>query len=188
MAKDLEKTLIKKLELEKSYSKTNLRYLKAGRPIIRTDVTSPKKKRQKIDEMILGLHKKECSSVLKKMGRYENYTEYFDFIKKSDYKNGYIFLKIKFFLVPREFMINVKIDRMKEVKDYPFVFNTGFLDGLKGILKVEEFNNRCLFHFTMDWEGEHTGLSNFILENFMYTIAKYGIRKMLLITGHGRAF
>ncbi len=187
-SKDLKSFISKKLELQNAYSKTHLKYVMEGRPIVKVNVTTPKKKRQKIDEMMMVYHKKSCKPVINKMNQYENYVNFFDFIKKSNYKNGYMFLKIRFFLVPRDFMINVKIDRLNEIKSYPFVFNTGFLDGLKGILDIREFNNRCLFNFKMDWEGERTGLSNFILENFMHTIAKYGLRKMLLMTGHGKAF
>jgi len=187
-ALDLDTFLTKELEIAKVFSKTNLKYLKAGKNIIKTEVTSPKKSFQKISEKILLFHKKQCSSVISTIGQYENYTNFFDFVNKSEYKNNHIYLKIKFFLIPREFPINVKINRLSTPKEYPFVFNTGFLDGLQGILNIKEVNNRCLIHFSMDWEGKYTGMSNYILETFLYTIAKYGMRKMLLITGHGRTY
>ncbi len=149
-----------------------------------TDFKVDKKRKQKLDYTLAGLHKKSCSFALTKLSRYEEYKNYLSAVKDSKYdeKKQRIFLHLKSDLLNIGFILNFKLPRITKEGTYPFLFDRGFLKGLTGNITVYEHYNRCFLHIKADWEGPHSSYPNLILEMFSSTIGRIAMSRLFQIS------
>ena len=133
-----------------------------------TEASSSGKKtvNQELHFTIAGLHPKSCSYVLKKLSLYEDYNQFLDFVKTSEYDlfTGEIDFLISHTLLPYDMRLVFKLPRITQPGVYPFSFERGLLLNLKGNIHVINHKNRCLFYTKADWSGPHTGFPNLIFE------------------------
>lgn len=142
-------------------------------------------KRQKLDFIISGLHPNNCSVALQKLSRYEEFYKFIDFVKLSSYneKTKRIYLLLDADILPFRMALDFKIPRITKVGSYPFSFDKGFLDGLKGTIHVINGpNNRCLFYSDAYWQGPDTGIPDIIFELFSSTLAEKSMEVLFRIS------
>lgn len=139
---------------------------------------------QELHFSIAGLHPKSCEYVLKKLSLYENYDQFLDFVKTSEYDlfTGEIDFLISHTLLPYNMRLVFKLPRITKPGVYPFSFERGLLLNLKGNIHVINHKNRCLFYTKADWAGPHTGFPNLIFEFFSQTLAKITMEKLFRIS------
>lgn len=139
---------------------------------------------QELHFTIAGLHQKSCEYALKKLSLYENYSEFLDFVKKSEYDlfTSEIDFLISHTLLPYDMRLVFKLPRITAPGVYPFSFNRGILINLTGNIYVINHKNRCLFFTKADWEGKHTGFPNLVFEFFSQTLAKLSMERLFRIS------
>lgn len=125
-------------------------------------------KGQHLKFVIAGLHPKSCRFALRKLSLYEEYPNYLDFVKKSQYDEKS--KRLRFFmesrLLPFNMILDFSIPRIKKPGSYPFVFDKGFLKNLKGTINIYENEGKCLFYTTAKWSGPHSGINNTLFAFF----------------------
>ncbi|MDD0852286.1 hypothetical protein HBN50_04215 [Halobacteriovorax sp. GB3] len=140
---------------------------------------------QELDFSISGLHPNSCHTALAKLSQYENYHEYLDFIKKSQYSEKTN--RVRFFMqsaiLPFNMILDFKIPRITKKGSYPFSFDKGFLKELKGTIHVYQGpHNRCLFYSEAKWKGKHTGIPNMVFELFANTLSEKSMEILFRIS------
>lgn len=148
-------------------------------------VTGPKTEEiQELRFSIAGFHQKSCDYALKKLSLYENYSQFLDFVKQSQYDEQK--MEINFLLshalLPYDMRLIFKLPRITKEGTYPFVFDQGILKDLKGTIYVEKINDRCLFYSKADWSGTHTGFPNMVFEFFSQTLAKMTMERLFRLS------
>jgi hypothetical protein len=149
-----------------------------------TDYVEEKIKYQSLQFKILGLHKKSCNYALKTLSDYEHFHKFLDFVKVSKYNSETeeIDFILSHMLLPYDMQLIFKLPRIKENGDYPFQFEIGFLKGLKGIIHVIPYSNRCLFFTEAKWNGPHTGHANLTFEFFSQGLSKISMELLFRIS------
>jgi predicted transcriptional regulator len=179
------KAPVEKLLKEKNiFTRSNLNYVLAGKVIANSKVENLPKKKQKMRTTVAAVHSKKCEPVIEKLAKYEEYSSYMGFVKKSVYKNGEFDISLQVSVFPINFDAKIKIDRLKDPGVYPYTMSAGFLKGLKGKLIISEHDKKCSVFSEVDWEGKDTGYNTFLMENFFTTIAKSGLEKLFSLSGH----
>lgn len=147
-------------------------------------VDGKKKEIQDLHFTIAGLHPKSCEYALKKLSLYENYSQFLDFVKTSEYDlfTGEIDFLVSHTLLPYDMRLVFKLPRITQPGVYPFSFERGILLNLKGNIHVINYKNRCLFFTKADWSGPHTGFPNLIFEFFSQTLSKITMEKLFRIS------
>ncbi len=172
--KELNKRQKEKILSGDVYISSNMDTLKSNPP------------QQALDYFAAGKHKKSCRKALIKMSSYENYSSYIDFIKESSYNDETQELNFLFehTLLPFPIRLKFKIERILGEGKYQYFFDTGFLKGLKGNIKVDQIkeDKRCLFQIDAKWIGPDTGIGDTIFEIFTTTLGKVGIKKIYRIS------
>ena len=142
------------------------------------------KKWQELHFTIAGLNPKSCEFALKKLSLYENYNQFLDFVKKSEYDNTKeeINFLLSHTLLPYDMQLIFNLPRITKTGVYPFVFEIGILKNLKGTIHVVNYKNRCLFFTKADWDGPHTGFPDLIFEFFTVTLAKHSMEKLFRLS------
>ena len=138
------------------------------------------------------LHKRKCEYVFKKLSRYENYSKYLSFVKKSKYfeKRKRVEFYLSSIFLPFDMILNFKIPRIKGPGEYPFIFDSGFLKGLNGNIHVskKKFKNNkdplCFIYINAEWKGKKTKIPNTVFELFTSTIIRLGLTKLYRVSGH----
>lgn len=112
-------------------------------------------KRQQLLLNVAGLHPKKCGIALSKISQFENYKTYSDIIKLSEYveKTQMIKLGLDHLLMPFPMLLHFKIQRIDHIGNFPFIFQSGFLKGLRGSIRVGEHKKKCLFFVQAFWVG-----------------------------------
>lgn len=153
-------------------------------PFIKSNVTTPKEKTQKLEFISAGLHKKSCSYALITLSRYETFSRHIDFITKSSYdeSNKRISLSLSHTLMPFDMGLNFKIERIKGPGLYPFQFDRGFLRGLKGEIHVSEHRGRCLFYATAHWQGPDSGINDSVFSFFSQVLGRLAFERLFRIS------
>jgi len=168
-------------------SKNIQKHLLNNNAYVKSEVESDKGK-QHLAFLASGLHHRSCKEAMKIIGRYEDYQNHIDFITKSTYKNDRINLELSSNFLPFNMILNFKLPRITDSGTYPFIFDNGFLLGLKGKIYVQEFkeNKRylCLIAMDANWSGKKTKIPDYIFEMFTKTIGEIGIGKLFRISGH----
>ena len=139
---------------------------------------------QELKFSIAGFHQKSCDYALKKLSLYENYSDFIDFVKLSQYdeeKQEINFL-LSHILLPYDMRLIFKLPRITKEGVYPFSFDQGILKDLKGTIYVEKINNRCLFYTKAQWSGAHTKIPNTIFEFFSQTLAKMTMERLFRLS------
>ena len=133
---------------------------------------------------IAGFHQKSCDYVLKKLSLYENYSDFLNFVKRSQYdeEKQEINFVLSHLLLPYDMSLIFKLPRITKEGVYPFSFDQGFLKDLKGNIHVQKINNRCLFYSEASWSGPHTKIPNTIFEFFSQTLAKMSMERLFRIS------
>ena len=139
---------------------------------------------QKLRFKIAGLHPKSCRFALRKLSHYESYSNHIGFIKRSSYdeKTQRVDFLLSSTVLPYDMGLNFSIPRIKRPGTYPFIFDQGFLSGLKGQIIAIKYKNRCLFYTHASWEGPHTGIPNTIFEFFSKALAGISMKNLFRIS------
>lgn len=186
LAFSLEKT--SEISFEKiPYKKSVKQSILAGDVFSESNVNSFTENNQKMQSLnfsIAGLHKKNCNYALKTLSNYEDFSKYIDFIKVSKYneQTQQLDFILSHLLLPYDMRLMFKLPRVNKIGTYPFMFEIGILNGLKGNIHVMEYQNRCLFYSTANWRGPDTGFSNLIFELFSQALSKISMEVLFRIS------
>lgn len=145
------------------------------------NASTPAPKQQKMELFAAGVHPRNCTRALRKMSQYENYQHYLDFVKESSYdeKNQKLAFTVDHALLPFAMIVSFKIPRITKEGHYPFLFETGFLQGLTGTVVVKEVGKFCLLAVKSDWQGPDSPLPNLIFGTFVQTVGKIGLERLI---------
>jgi len=138
---------------------------------------------QSLEFQIVGETDKSCRDSLRKLSRYETYSNYVGFIKKSSYNDEKerVHFALSSSLLPFDMILEFRLPRIKQAGAYPFSFDSGFLKDLKGVIQVEEHVGKCLFFTTASWKGKSTGIPDSILSFFSQALSKLSMENMFRI-------
>lgn len=138
---------------------------------------------QSLSFAIVGQTNNNCRDGLRKMSRYETYSQYVGFIKKSSYDDTKekVRFELSSSLLPFDMILAFKLPRIKSPGSYPFSFDSGFLKDLRGVIQVEERLGKCLFYTTADWKGPSTGIPDSVLSFFSQALSKISMENMFRI-------
>lgn len=155
-------------------SKTQKEYLEKGKVIVTSNVNDPNKYTQTMNFKVAAIHPLNCTKVLAKLSRYENYHQHVDFIKRSVYddKKQIVNFSLESDLLPFKMGLRFKIPRIEKPGVYPYQFNHGIFKGLKGNIEVHKYKDHCLFYTYANWIGKDTGIPNTIVELFSEGLSK----------------
>lgn len=144
------------------------------------------KTEQNLNFQIMGYHPKTCSFAMKKLSRYEDYKKFIDFIKDSTYdvKTQELNFLLSHALLPYNMRLIFKLPRITGPGEYPYSFEIGVLSGLKGMIKVIDYNKRCLFYTDAKWTGPYTGFPNLLFEFFSQVLSKKSMEILFRISSH----
>lgn len=147
-------------------------------------VDSPTEKEQRMTLFVSGIHGRNCKRVMRKLSLYENYNNYMDFIKTSEYdeQNQKFSFSIDHALLPFPMIVKFKIPRITDEGQYPFIFEDGFLKDLKGTIIVQNIGKYCLLGLKSDWKGPKTKMPDFIFGTFVQTIGKLGLEHLIRVS------
>ncbi len=153
--------------------------LKEGHILAYSTVES-KNERQSLDYKIYGLHPKSCSFALTKISRYERYSEFIDFVKKSRYdeKSQMVFFEFSSILLPFDMLLSFKLPRIDRPGTYQFSFDKGFLRGLVGSIDVRQENEQCFFHGSAKWNGPDSAIPDTVFELFSKNLGKAAMERI----------
>jgi hypothetical protein len=174
----------KDLDIESLIGPFDAEKIKKGLVLCQSKVDDFEEKKQKLDFNIAGLHPKDCRFALRKLSLYEKYSEYIGLVKQASYneKNQRIRLLLSSTLLPFNMIMDFKLPRITTTGSYQFSFDQGFLNGLAGTINVYEYQNRCLFYSTAQWQGPHTGISSTIFQLFSSTLGKMTMETLFRIS------
>ena len=162
-------------------------HLLANNPYVRSDVSDNPPK-QELDFLAVGLHRRSCTEAMKVIGQYENYHRYISFVKRSTYSKNRINLELSSTFMPFDMVLNFKLPRISGPGVYPFVFDNGFLHGLKGRVHVVEFRQNkkfnCYIAMQAYWKGRKTKIPSYIFGMFTKTVGEIGMSKLFRMSGH----
>lgn len=133
---------------------------------------------------LLARHPKSCRFALKKLKNYERYSNYIEMITVSRYQEAKkdLYLELDPPIIKENLVINFKIDRIDAIGRYPFRFDQGFLDGLKGSIEVVEYKHRCIFSIRANWQGKKTRYPDKVLSLFAATAAEMAQKRLFRIS------
>ncbi len=157
--------------------------LKEGYILAYSDVESSKElgpEAQSLDYKIYGLHPRKCGFALKKISRYEKYSTFIDFVKKSSYseESQTVFFDFSSILLPYDMLLSFKLPRIEQPGMYEFLFEKGFLKGLVGTITVKEEKSKCLFIGTANWNGPSSSIPDSIFEFFSKNLGKAAMERI----------
>lgn len=157
----------------------------AQKIVINSEVETVKNgQKQVFDFYIAGKHKRSCRFAVKKLKRYEQFHQFIEIVKSSkyDYRSKDLNLLIEPPVIPGKLRLNFKIERINGVGVYPFTFDKGFLNGLRGEIHISEHKHRCLFYIWSKWNGPKTQYSDRVLELFSSTVGRMVMEKLFRIS------
>lgn len=175
----------------KDLSQNQIRQLDKGEVLVYSEINSKEikvngqnTKTQAFEYFAAGKHPKSCTKALYKMSFYEKYDSYIDFIQKSHYNevSKELYFHFDHGLLPFPIRLNFKIERITTTGIYKYYFDNGFLKGLEGNIKVDHYQDKCLFQIDAHWVGPDTGVNDTIFEMFTTTLGKLGIQKIFRIS------
>ncbi len=157
--------------------------LKAGHILAYSEVETQEgigPQSQSLDYKIYGLHSKKCDFALKKISRYEKYSEFIDFVKSSKYDESSqtVFFDFSSMLLPYDMLLSFKLPRIESPGLYTFTFEKGFLRGLVGTIEVKEQARGCFFHGTAKWIGPDSGIPDSVFAFFSKNLGKAAMERI----------
>lgn len=164
-------------------SKTYRKYLNQYKVIVKSNVSNNEKS-QTMKFKVAAMHKRSCAPVLDKLSRYEDYSQYMDFVTKSKYleKKQKVYFLLESPILPFKMSLSFKIPRIKKPGKYPFEFQHGIFKGLTGTIEVHQVLDECLFFTHANWIGKKTSIPNVIIEMFSETLTRKSFEKLFRIT------
>ena len=167
-----------------SPSLAQIEALLQGEVISTGKVHSPSDKEQQLNLFVSGIHPRNCTRAMRKLSLYENYHQYIDFIKTSQYDDHHekFFFTIDHTLLPFPMMVKFKIPRITKEGTYPFVFEDGFLKDLKGTVIVKDLGKFCLLGLRTDWRGPETKIPSLVFGSFVQTVGKLGLEHLIRVS------
>lgn len=122
------------------------------------------------------LHNKKCNVVLRKLSRLEEYENWIEFIKSSQYseKNNLFTIRADHALLPYPMIVHIFVARPTKPGEYPFTFPTGLFTGLTGNFIIKEVQGRCGIFVHSYWKGNKTRIPAMVIELFSETLARIG--------------
>ena len=133
---------------------------------------------------IAGKHSRTCQFALRKLSRYQDYSQFLDVVQASSYneQNQEAFFALSSHLLPFNMSLTFKIAPMKAPGVYPFKFEKGFLSGLVGNIHVIASENHCYFYAMADWLGPSSGISDQILAFFTKALGQLVMENLFRIS------
>lgn len=193
LAPDTKFDLKEFLKEKNFYTRSNYEYLLESRVIVNSVVETVKSSQtaqQKMVVNVAGIHGKSCSESAVILSQYEKFKNYITFIKSSDYRDGKVYLTLKADPIPIEFAMDIKIERINEPGIYPYLMGLGIFQGMTGTVQfyqyIDEKNQKkkCFYYADAFWQGKDTGYPNILMETFTATIAKKGLERLFIMSGH----
>jgi len=167
-----------------SPSEGEIEDLLKGEVISTGKVHSPTEKEQQMYLFVAGVHPRNCTRTMRKLSLYENYKNYMDFIKTSQYDD--VSQKFSFTidhaLLPFPMIVKFKIPRITKEGTYPFTFEDGFLKDLKGTVIVQDIGKFCLLGLKTDWRGPESRIPNIVFGTFVQTVGKLGLEHLIRVS------
>ncbi len=176
--------IAEKVKIFFSFSEGQIEDMLKGEVISFGKVESPKEKEQKMTLFVSAVHPRNCFKAMRKLSLYENYHNYMDFIKTSQYDEDsqkFSFI-VDHTLLPFAMRVKFKIPRIKQEGFYPFVFEDGFLRDLKGTVIVQHVGNFCILGLKADWQGPESKIPNLIFGTFVQTVGKLGLEHLIRVS------
>jgi hypothetical protein len=179
-----QKPILEELKPFYSPSEGQTEDLLKGAVISVGKVDSPTEKEQQMMLFVSGIHPRNCTRAMRKLSFYENYSQYMDFIKKSDYneEKEIVTFVMDHVLLPFPMNLTFKIPRIKKAGVYPFTFDHGFLKDLKGSIAVKDVGKFCLLTLKTDWRGPETRIPNLPFSMFIQTVGKLGLEHLIRVS------
>ncbi len=179
-----QKPILEELKPFYSPSEGQTEDLLKGEVISVGKVDSPTEKEQQMMLFIAGVHPRNCHRAMRKLSYYENYHQYMEFIKKSEYdeKNELVNFVMDHTLLPFPMVLTFKIPRITKAGTYPFTFDHGFLKDLKGKIIVKDVGKFCLLGLKTDWRGPETRIPNLAFSLFIQTVGKLGLEHLIRVS------
>lgn len=167
-----------------SASKAEIEDLLKGEVISTGKVDSPSEKEQQLFLFVSGIHPRSCERAMRKLSLYESYPLYISFIKTSSYDDSTqnFSFTIEHTLLPFAMIVRFKIPRITKPGHYPFIFESGFLKDLKGIIILENIENHCLLALKTDWRGPSSSIPNLVFGTFIQTVGKIGLEHLIRVS------
>jgi hypothetical protein len=155
-----------------------------GNVVAEGEVDSPSANEQKLELFVSGIHPRSCPRAMRKLSLYENYYQYMDFIKKSNYdeKSQRFSFVIDHTLLPFPMLVTFKIPRIHGEGHYPFTFEHGFLKNLKGTVIVKDLEKHCLMGLRTDWKGAKSKIPDSLFGTFIEVIGKVGLEHLMRVS------
>lgn len=167
------------------YTKSLLKKVESGQIISKSTVLSNNKEEwQSMDFYVTGLNKMSCQKTLRKTAQYEEFKNFFNYIKISTYNDATkdIYLKIDSKLLPVPMILDFKIDRVDRPGEFPFTFEKGILKGLVGKVYVYKYKDQCFTYVDGKWKGKKTKFPNLVIEIFTETLSKLSLKKLFRLS------
>ncbi len=167
-----------------SLSRGQIEVLLKGEVVSNGKVSSPTGHEQEMTLFIAGVHPRNCTRAMRKLSLYENYHNYLDFIKTSQYveqTQRFAFV-IDHTLMPFPMSVRFKIPRIKGPGKYPFTFEDGFLKDLRGTVVVQELGKFCVMGLKTDWRGPDTKIPDIVFSTFIQTVGKMGLEHLIRVS------
>lgn len=164
-------TTLDQLELTRS----QLQHIKNNRILVDSQLINlAEDSQQQWDFELNALHPKSCSHALRRLSRYETFSEFIGFIKVSEYDDSLerLHFIISSRLLPFDMRLSFQIERIQSAGVYLYHFDQGFLQGLKGEIHVSKYQQRCFFHSKVHWQGPHTGITPAVFNLFSSTLSR----------------
>ena len=167
-----------------SPSEGQIEELLKGEVISTSKVTSPTEKEQQMFLYVAGVHPRNCVRAMRKLSLYENYSNYMEFIKSSQYNEGAqkFSFTVDHALMPFPMVVGFKIPRITKAGHYPFTFEDGFLKGLKGTVIVHDLGKFCLMGLKTDWRGPDSKIPDLVFSTFVQTVGKMGLEHLIRVS------
>ena len=166
------------------FQESTMQRLRQGETYAKASLEDAGKEQKRFSFAAAGWHAQDCATALPRLTAYENYHRYLPFVEQSTYQDATqtIDLLFKVWIIPFSLRLHFQIPRMKQAGSYPFTFKEGFLPDLKGTVKVQDVENRCLILITAHWQGKDPGFNPTLFEIFAQTAAMQAMEKMLRVT------
>jgi len=179
-----QKTILEELKPFYAPSEGQIEDLSKGEVISVGKVDSPTEKEQQMMLFIAGVHPRNCHRAMRKLSFYENYHQYMDFIKKSEYdeKKEIVNFVMDHTLLPFPMILTFKIPRITKSGVYPFTFDHGFLKDLNGKIIVKDVGKFCLLGLKTDWRGPETRIPSLAFSMFIQTVGKLGLEHLIRVS------
>lgn len=139
---------------------------------------------QSLVSKVVGLHPRTCGAGLRKISRYEKYSEHMSFLKESRYDEAQqmVYFVIDHAVLPFPMQLRFKIQRITQPGDYDFTFPDGIFKGLLGKIRIAPVGGRCLYFMQVNWQGPSTKIPDMVVDAFAQTLSQLGLEHLIRVS------